>query len=62
MVKNIAILDIGVLNDYGKKTFNYFFGNFINHFCINDFSLSFEFFKNRTINNVNLFFNSFMRS
>jgi len=60
MIKNIAINDIGVLNDYGKKTFNYFFGNFINAFCINDFSLTFKFFKTRTINNVNLFFNSFI--
>ena len=60
MVKSIAIYDIGVFNDYGKKTFNYFFGNFINVFCINDFVLSFKFFKTRTINNVNLFFKSFI--
>jgi len=60
VVKSIAIYDIGVLNDYGKKTFNYFFGNFINVFCLSDFSLSFKLFKTRTINNVNLYFNSFI--
>ena len=63
-VNTYVVPNKGNLNNYGEKTFHYFFSKFINTFCKNnlknDFLIPFEFFKIRTINNVNLNFKSFI--
>ena len=52
---------IGYYNDNGSKQFLYFFSKFVNEIMkIEDFDLNFEFFKNRTKNNINLIFIEFV--
>jgi hypothetical protein len=55
----LAIPIISYLNNYGERTFEFFFSNFINKFCLNDLSIPFKLFKLRTINNVNIYYNLF---
>ena len=55
----LVIPKISFFNDYGERTFEYFFSNFINKFCMNDFLIPFKLFKLRTINNVNIYYNLF---
>ncbi len=63
-INTFSIPNIGVLNNFGEKTFHYFFNIFINKFCknnlANDFLIPFNLFKTRTINNVNLNHNLFI--
>ena len=64
-IANTFIVPVkGILNNYGDKTFHYFFSIFINTFCknnqFNDFLIPFKLFKTRTINNVNLHYSLFV--
>ena len=50
----------GSTNHYGELTFSYFFSRLINRMCISDINLSFDFFKHRIFNNINIHFLNFI--
>ena len=56
----IASANISSSNNYGERTFEYFFPIFINNLCIFNLSLPFNTFKLSYFNNINLYFNKFI--
>jgi len=47
-------------NNYGERTFAYFFTKLINNICIKDINLDLNFFKIIVNNNINIYFNDFV--
>lgn len=57
---NFIIPSKGKFNDFGERTFSYFYSKFVNHLLIDDLSLSEATFKNRIKINNNLLFLKFV--
>ena len=56
----LALPMLSYLNNYGERTFEYFFSIFINELCTNNLFLPFNLFKNSTFNNINIYFEKFI--
>ena len=62
-LRNLSDLHIpskSIFNDFGERSFSYFFSKFINELCRNDIEIDYSFYKIRIKNNINLLFLKFV--
>ncbi len=59
--KTFYVPNTGNLNKYGERTFNYVFPILLNKFCLNDLNLSYNLYKIRMFNNINLNYINFIK-